>query len=183
MKGDRERWDEKYRGRLGRERKEPDPFFLRCLDRLGEARGRTALDLASGAGRHAHELARRGYRTSAWDVSPVGLGLLEREARAGGLEVVVREVDVVEVAVGFQAEFDLVCVVDFLDRPLWRRLHELVPPGGHVIARTFTRDWPGARPPIVYRLDPGELSRGLEGLETLDHEEAEGRAGLLARRS
>jgi len=182
MEDDRARWDEKYRGRLGRERKPPDPFVLACLDELGEARGRDALDLAAGAGRHALELARRGFRVQAWDVSPVGLELLGRAATEAGLVVERRTVDLIAARLELAPELDLVCIVDFLDRPLWSRLHELVRPGGHVIARTFTLDWPGSKPPAAYRLELGELESGLEGLETVRYEEGGGRAGVLAVR-
>lgn len=185
MDGDRARWDEKYRGRLGRERKPADPFVVACLDqfaRAGETGTVHALDLACGAGRHALELARRGYRVAAWDVSPVGLELLQRAAAESALALDTRAVDLLDPALELAPEFDLVCVVDFLDRPLWQRLRELVRPGGHVIARTFTGHWPGPRPPRQYRLAPGELEAGLAGLETLRVEEAGGRAGLLARR-
>ena len=52
MQTDRERWDRKYGPEgLGRELAAPDAFVLRALDQL-EPCGR-ALDLASGAGRHA----------------------------------------------------------------------------------------------------------------------------------
>jgi len=183
--GDRARWDEKYRGSLGRESRPPDPFVVACLDELdgpGLAGARRALDLAAGAGRHALELARRGYRVAAWDVSPVGLELLRRAASGSGFALETRAVDLLDPELELAPDYDLVCVVDFLDRPFWNRISGLVRPGGHVIARTFTRDWPGPKPPAPYRLAPGELGAGLPGLETLRTEEAAGRAGLLARR-
>ena len=80
------------------------------------------------------------------------------------------------------APFELVVCISFLDRSLVGRLAELVTPGGHLVFATFTRDHPGERPPRAFRLEPGELARGVPGFETLWHAEEGGRAGLLARR-
>ncbi len=185
---DRERWDAKYRGEWGTRPEEVDPFVARMLDRLDAERSELgrALDLASGRGRHALELARRGWRTTAWDVSPVALALLEKSARACGLEI---ECDARDVlgrggagARAFAPEFDLVVNVNFYDAGLWSRLIELVPVGGLVLVRTYTYDWPAARPPREFRLVPGALASGLHGFETLECEESGGRAGLLGRR-
>lgn len=181
--GDRERWDGKYHGGLGREVLAPDGFVVAVLESLGPGGGRPALDLAAGTGRHALELARRGWRVEAWDVSPIGLGILTARAVARGAPTVeTRAVDLLDPDLALEERFDLVCVVDFLDRMLWGRLHELVRPCGHLIARTFTTDWPGPRPPALYRLAPGELAGGIPGFETARSEEAGGRAGLLAVR-
>ncbi|MCZ6598442.1 MAG: methyltransferase domain-containing protein [Planctomycetota bacterium] len=179
---DRERWDAKYAGSLGTERKEPDPFVLACLDRLEPDAGR-ALDLAAGTGRHALALARRGWRTSAWDVSPIGLGILDAEAAKAGLAIETHALDVLAGGPLAGERFELVVVVDFFDRDLWDRLQPLVVAGGHVIARTFTRDWPGRKPPTRFRLEPGEIENGLPGFEHLLHEEEGGRAGFFGRRA
>ena len=178
----RDRWDAKYRGALGRAVKEPDPFVLRALERLGApAPQATALDLAAGTGRHALELARRGWVCAAWDVSSVGLEILCERSRLRGLQVQSKNVDLLGEPPPAE-RFDLVVVVDFLDRALWGRLARLVRHRGHVIARTFTKDWPGTRPPEAFRLDRGELV-GLPGFETILVEEEGGRAGLLGRRT
>jgi len=192
--GDRERWDARH------QQAAPvlavDSFVAAALDRLGPGAGRRALDLASGTGRHALELARRAWRTEAWDVSPVGLAVLAERAAAQGLEVATRTMDLVgqtpapsggeALLWGAQPRpFDLVVLVNFLERPLLARLPELVLPGGHLLFVTFTEDRPGTKPPLAYCLARGELARGLEGLEpfeVLAVEESAGRAGLLGRR-
>ncbi len=183
MATDRDRWDEKYAGRLGRERKAPDPFVLAALRRIGAPLGGRALDLAAGTGRHAVVLAQAGWRTHAWDVSPVGLTELEIRAREADVAVTATPVDVLVDGFPPAEPFDLVCVVDFHDAGLWEELHTLVAPGGHAIARTFTLDWPGAKPPARFRLQPGSLAAGLVGLETVLYEEEGGRAGVLARKA
>jgi SAM-dependent methyltransferase len=177
---DRERWDAKHAAGSHAERA-VDPFCERALGQLANLVPGTALDLAAGSGRHALELARRGWRVSAWDVSPVGLARLAERAAAAHLAIETRAVDLTAAPLP-QGSFDLAVVVDFLDRELFARLRELVPIGGHLIACTYTVDRPGEHPALTYCLDRGELVRGLPGFAPLFHEESAGRAGLVAAR-
>jgi len=181
MQSYRERWDHKYGpGGLGRELEPADPFLTRALEEL-EPKG-AALDLAAGAGRHAIALARRGWHTWAWDVSPVGLELLAGHARSASVQVQTRALDI-EAEGSWPGEpFELVLACNFLLSRLQRDIAELVRPGGHLAYATFTRDWTGEKPSPAFRLDPAELARGLPRFETVLHEERGGRAGILARR-
>jgi tellurite methyltransferase len=179
---DQARWDAKYSGRLGRTQSPPDVFVIGALEQLGPGQGRRALDLAAGTGRHALELARRGWETEAWDISAVGLGLLEQQASIEGVEITTRCLDVLGMRAA-RHPFDLVLCTDFLDRDLWRGLFHWVHPGGHVLVATFCENWPEAKPPERFRLRQGELEQGLPGLHSLRCMEARGRAGMLACRS
>ncbi len=181
MQTDRERWDRKYGPEgMGRELAAPDAFVLSALDQLGPS-GR-ALDLASGAGRHALELARRGWSTNAWDVSPVGLELLSAHADAAGLRVSTLAIDAETGAAWPGEPFELVVAVNFLLSRVPRPVEELVAPGGCLLYTTYTGDWEGEKPSPAFRLQPGELAQGWPGFTSLLHEEQGGRAGLLARR-
>lgn len=180
--GDRARWDAKHE-HAPAEAADVDAFVAAVLDRLGPGAGRRALDLASGTGRHALELAHRGWNASAWDVSPVGLGVLARRADVAGVVVTTREVDLLApIAKPPDEPFDLVLVVNFLERPLLARLAEFVRPGGYLVFATFTVDRPGQKPPLRFCLGRGELRTGLPGFETIAVEEAEGRAGWFGKR-
>jgi len=142
-----------------------------------------ALDLASGTGRHALHLAQAGWQVSAWDVSPVGLAILEERARELDLELETRAIDVLaEPPASEQLGFDLVVCVLFLDRTLLDDLARYVAPGGHLIFATATEDLAGDKPPPRFRLRRGELEQGLAGFETVETHEADGYAGILARR-
>ncbi len=85
---DRTRWDERH-GVAG-PNKPPVPWIA---DRFAERSSGRALDLACGTGRHALELASRGYEVEGWDVSPVALARLEAYAREEELTIRTREVD------------------------------------------------------------------------------------------
>ncbi|MBI5431493.1 MAG: class I SAM-dependent methyltransferase [Planctomycetes bacterium] len=183
--GDRERWNAKHEAAWNRSPEPPDDFVLRSLARFPDPHGASALDLACGAGRHALDLARRGYLVEAWDVSPVALELLRKRATAKGLLLATRELDLATGApLDFRRKpFQLVIAVDFLERALFADFQKLVAPGGHLVFATFTVDRPGDQPSERYCLARGELAAGLPGFETLATREADGRAGLFARRS
>jgi tellurite methyltransferase len=178
---DQERWDAKYAGKAGKNFSEPDERVVELLAGI-PARGR-ALDLAAGTGRHALHLAKLGWDTSAWDVSPVGLVVLEERASQVGVEIETLAIDLLaEDPPVPDGGFDLVVCVLFLDRGLFRSLRRFVGLGGYVIFSTVTTDHPAAKPPIQYRLNPGELEFGVPGFETVSVSEVDGRATVLARR-
>ncbi len=183
---DRERWDRRHGLRPGEEPGAPERFVIEVLDgwergawRPARAPGR-ALDLACGLGRHALEAARRGWRVSAWDVSPVALGSVAASGARAGTPVETREVDLRAPLPGdARGAFDLVLCVNYLDRDLWTRVATLLAPGGWFALATFTDDHPAQRPGAHHRLRRGELGPGLPGWVTLRHSEAAGRAGWL----
>jgi SAM-dependent methyltransferase len=181
----RSAWDERHAARRDEPTPPPDPRLLEGLEHVvaDGGRGGRALELAAGTGRNALELARRGWRASAWDVSPVGLGVLAERAAAEGLEVETRAIDLEgEEAGELVPHWDLVVVVHYLDRPLLARLAELVRPGGHAVVTTFTVDHPAERPSRRFRLERGELGAGLAGFATRHASEEGGLALWVGRR-
>ncbi|HEU5298507.1 MAG TPA: class I SAM-dependent methyltransferase [bacterium] len=76
--------------------------LLRLLDLQPPAR---VLDVPCGYGRHALELARRGFTVTGIDASPVQLARAREEAGKAGVAVDLREVDARELP--FEGEFDL----------------------------------------------------------------------------
>ncbi len=178
---DRERWDTKYEGAAGRKQADPNAWVVEWA---GELSGGRALDLASGTGRHALHLASAGWQVSAWDVSPVGLSILERRAGERGLSIETRAIDVLnEQPAEEELGFELVVCVLFLDRALFAELHRYVAPGGHLIFSTATEDLAGEKPPPRFRLRRGELAEGVPGFETVKTSESDGMAAILARRA
>lgn len=181
--GDRERWDARFRAGEHVSR-QPDAFFVAALDTLGcPTKPATALDLACGAGRHALELARRGWITSAWDLSAVALELVRTRACEAAVEIATREIDLApQTPFAADASFELVVVVDFLERPLFPAFEQLVRRGGHLIYATFAPDWAGAIPSARFRILPSEILRGLKSFTPMAAQHLDGRSGVLARR-
>lgn len=179
MQSDRLRWNARYRGADSSRVEAPDSFFLDALA-LVEQQPTHALDLAAGRGRHALELARRGWSVEAWDVSDEALHSISEQARIEGLMVATRRVDLSQ-ALDLQhhGRFDLIIVVNFLDRALLARVHELLTARGTLIAVTYTTDRSGAHPADRWCLAPGELQGGLPGFDTLLEREVMGRAGWM----
>lgn len=65
---------------------EPSDSLLQWIP-AADAQERTAVDVASGNGRYASELALRGYRTTALELSPSGARRIEEAASRLGLPV------------------------------------------------------------------------------------------------
>ncbi len=85
-----------------------------CIDLILRSTGlsstpqspRSALDLAAGPGRHAIELAGRGFNVTAVDLSPTLLSVAERGARNAEVDIRFVRSDMREI--DFSGEFDLV---------------------------------------------------------------------------
>jgi SAM-dependent methyltransferase len=171
----REKWDDRYSRREGLHGYEPSPPLPAAV---AGVRPGLALDLASGAGRHAVYLAGLGWRVVAVDVSPVGVELTKEEARRRGVEdrLDARVADLESSPRGFRIEpdaYDLVCDFYFLDRTLFDEIRAGVRPGGLFVAAIHVDDGETGMNP-VYLLAPGELRRIAEswGWEVLFWSEA-----------
>lgn len=174
-------WDAKHRAQRRSAIGEPDPFVLRALDRIGRGEGLRAWDLASGRGRHALELARRGYAVIAVDHSAEALEQLAAHAGAEGLHIERMQRDLAgdDWAKGLPPA-DLILVVNYLDRALFEDLPALLQAGGRLLVSTYTEDRPGEHPSARWCLERGELATRFSGAKLELAEESEGRAGALA---
>lgn len=122
-------------GRHGWPSEEPTAEVGRLVLRLGPGRGRAALDLGCGEGRHSVLLARRGFEVTGLDLEPRALGLARRRLRKEGLDATFVTGDALHLRFPPDA-FDLV-----LD---YGCFHHLV-----------TRDWTRYRAGIARVLRPG----------------------------
>ncbi|ACY17229.1 class I SAM-dependent methyltransferase [Haliangium ochraceum] len=81
-------WEERWQSEDGRaDWSVPEPWVTACARQQRERGARTALDLGSGAGRHALLLAELGFETSALDAAAAGIESLRREAASRGLQI------------------------------------------------------------------------------------------------
>jgi len=147
------KWDARYREAGTAEATRVLAENRHLLPAAGEA-----LDLACGLGGNALLLARHGLRTTAWDLSPVAIDHLRREAAGLPLRAEVRDVVAVPPAPG---SFDVIVVSRFLERDLCPALMAALRPGGLLFYQTFTRDkaGPGGPTNLDFLLAENELLR------------------------
>ncbi|MBI3469366.1 MAG: class I SAM-dependent methyltransferase [Planctomycetes bacterium] len=134
---DRQRWDAKYSGKSVAGELMPNGWLLKHIESL--PRGR-ALDLATGLGHSAIELARRGWEVTAIDISPMGLQIAAESARRWGITVqwIAADLDVYPLP---RDHFDLVTCFYYLDREeLPLRVVQSLRPGGMLVFETYTLD-------------------------------------------
>lgn len=147
-------WDARYEGATAI----PKPaLVLRQWPHLLPGGG-TALDLACGQGGSALWLAERGFRVSAWDLSPTAIARLREAARLRGLDVDARVRDLIALPPSPES-FDLILVAHFLDRDLAPSIAGALHPGGLLFYQTFARECRGGHGPTnpAYRLARNEL--------------------------
>ena len=139
-----EKWNERFRsGELGDSN--PSPLVVEAAS-MAVKPGR-ALDLASGAGRNAVYLKEHGWRVTAVDGSDEAIKII----RSRGVEG--RVLDLEQHALPFADEwFDLVCIIDFLHRPLFSEARRVCRRGGLIAVAIHT-----TRANRKYSVAPGEL--------------------------
>ena len=98
------------------------------------ATGGTVLDLACGAGRHAHYLRRRGHRVMAVDIDVSGMADAEDDLL---LEIVRTDLEHGADNPLEGRRFDAVVAVNYLFRPLLLPLVECLDSGGILLYETF----------------------------------------------
>ena len=99
-----------------------------------------ALDLAAGQGRNALYLVREGFEVEGWDRDEQGLDALSAKARACGLSIRTRVVDLEREPSIPVETFDLVVVFYYLQRDLIPSIIQSLRPGGIVVYETFLID-------------------------------------------
>ena len=149
----------------------------------------TALDVASGRGRHALWLAARGLDVVAVDRDEAALAALRGDAAARDVAVETRVVDLETAAPALPVDaFDVIVVVHYLHRPLFPLLRAALRSGGLLFYETFTRAQAARGKPTnpAFLLEPGELVALAPPLEVLARREGtfDGRevASVVARR-
>jgi SAM-dependent methyltransferase len=159
---DRDRWNDRYRGRHGHPSASD---FVQSLADVLPAAGR-ALDVAGGAGGDALWLAARGLDVTLVDVSDEALRIGAAAAAAAGLPLTTRRIDL-ETAPAPDGRWAVVLVRHYLQRSLLPGLADALAPGGLLCVCIATRrnlerhDRPSAR----FLLEPGELPALVPGLE------------------
>lgn len=168
----------------------PPEYLERMAGHLPPPTVGPAVDLGCGSGRAAVWLAQQGHEVVGVDVLPDALALGRRLAEESAVRCAWLQADLSVPEAVPAGPWALAVAVRYLERPLLRRLPELLIPGGVAVVRTFRVDPDDAGPPRrIHRLERGELLElfPVRSWQILDHVEeydADGRpaAGLCARR-
>ncbi len=179
---DRQKWDARFAAKP-LEASPPAPAFLDSL-MLQLLPGRV-LDLASGDGACALQLARRRLEVTALDISAVALARLQAFAAAEHLPIDCCELDLddepgrVEFAAS-QPGFDNLLICHFKPaQDLWPWLATLLRPGGRLALTTFNlRQHQQRGFPERFCLAPGELQSVCPALKLLDYQSLEHQSQL-----
>jgi len=154
---DQERWDRKYAS--GSHAAGDEPVWLDELEVELPSVG-TALDIASGSGRVARWLARRGLAVTALDVSPVGLELARSQAEQVGLRLETCQRDLTrEPLPEGEGPWTVISCFHYLQRDLFPALRAALAPGGFLVVeiatvRNLERH---AKPSSRFLLELGEI--------------------------
>jgi 2-polyprenyl-3-methyl-5-hydroxy-6-metoxy-1,4-benzoquinol methylase len=115
----------------------PSSFLVENIDLLPKGR---VLDVATGGGRNAVYLARRGFQVEGIDISREALDAARVLAEESGVSVTLRLMDLENDATLPQNAFDIIICFNYLHRPLIPLLKKALRSGGMLVYETYIVD-------------------------------------------
>ena len=145
---DKERWNEKYQ-----DNQIPNTPIKLVTDYTKLAKGKQALDIACGMGRHSNYLVSQGFDVDALDVSSVAIASLQELEHINAMEV---DFDSYVLT---KEKYDLIVCTYYLERRLFPQMIAALKPNGIIIMETFLHDEINERQPSnpAFMLNEGEL--------------------------
>jgi 2-polyprenyl-3-methyl-5-hydroxy-6-metoxy-1,4-benzoquinol methylase len=138
---------------------ELDDDLEKALDELGVRSG-SMLDLGTGPGTQAMQLARRGFEVTATDISGAAIRLARAKAEEQGLDITWAQDDILDtrLAQQFDLIFDRGCfhvLAPERRQDYVRIVSSLLKPGGYLFLKCFSRLQPGEQGP--FRFTPDQI--------------------------
>ena len=152
------RWEELYRERQIESmpwfNPELDHDLELALDELG-LRGGSALDLGTGPGTQAVQLALRGFSVTATDISEAAISIASQKAKAQELDITWKQDDILNthLEVQFDLIFDRGCfhvLAPERRKDYVRIVGGLLKGGGYLFLKCFSRLQPGEQGPYRF---------------------------------
>ncbi len=134
MKSDQEKWNQKFAQRI--HLLDPEPFLLKKIEALP---GKSLLDLACGDGRNAVHFSRLGFIVTAVDISDVGLGKIDSQAKQESLKIELIQADFDDLSfLGQLKKYDNVILNHYKpSQQLWSKIHALLNDHGRIFLCAF----------------------------------------------
>lgn len=168
---DRERWDSLYDQANYVFGKEPADILKKYIDILPVGR---SLDIATGEGRNAVFLAKKGFIVDAVDLSEVALRKAKRLARENSVSIQTLQADLNAYQIKSET-YEVILNIDFLMRNLIPQIKKGLKRGGVVVFENMTTEQlknpntHGMRRDFL--LNPGELKTYFKDWQILFYEE------------
>lgn len=191
---DRDKWNTRYRDGGYGTRTQPSAFLAEWLPRLGlEGTELRAIDAASGTGRNALYLARRGWRVDAIDISEVGLDRLRDAAIEENLSITCIRSDLEQASKGATQSitadrYDLAILFRYTNLALLEVLSRSLTPGGYLIVEghLVTQAEVVGPQDTSFRVAPDALRAAATDLNIIEYREGliadpDGRRAALAQ--
>ncbi|MFQ5852474.1 MAG: class I SAM-dependent methyltransferase [Candidatus Binatia bacterium] len=135
---DQERWNARHATEHGEQG--PSVFLKQIIEQSSwRIQPGRALDIATGKGRNALFLAKKGFAVEAVDISEVALEQARRLAKGRGLTITFRQVDLNSVELP-EAAYDMILNFNFLQRSLIPKIKRALKLGGHIVFETYLID-------------------------------------------
>ena len=166
MRQDRLKWNEKYQSG-----DYPDEPAAIVKEYASMARGKRALDIAAGNGRHALFLAGQGFVVDAVDIADAGLA--QFAGNHPGIHPICADLDEFDIPA---KRYDLIVNIKYLNRRLFPYIRKGLTRGGVLIFETFLttpkplKEQTNCRD---YLLQEKELLHAFSSLEIVLYQEAE----------
>ena len=133
---DKEKWDAKYLKKS--QLLKPRDASANLKNALIHCSGKTALDLACGAGRNSIYLARVGFSVDAIDIAQIAIDALDTEATKQNLssKINTKHVDL-DTYVIEENRYDLIVMANFLDRDVLKNAKKALNKDGILFVETY----------------------------------------------
>ncbi|MGZ3710863.1 MAG: methyltransferase domain-containing protein, partial [Bdellovibrionota bacterium] len=168
---DRTAWDKTYARKDYVFGKDPADFLVKYVDSLPKGR---ALDLATGEGRNAVYLAKKGFLVEGVDISVVGLRKAKKLAAENGVKIQTVNADLNKYHIK-PASYTTIIVFFYLQRSLIPEIKAGLKSGGVVVFQNYTtahlKNPGGSSMDKDYLLEPGELKKDFSDFEIIHYSE------------